>query len=168
MTNVFVKCVTTQRVTTHDNSACDKIVWWNCFCFFVQWVNTSYYFLSSLITAAIPWQAVLWIVWQLVTHCVTTLCQNWCYLFFILGYFIFYYLLYLYYLFFLIFNFYFDHMRTAAETRSRETILKIAQSGHRLSLRLSMGDGRSGWWAPDSPDWSCSASSGSSLATNQC
>ena len=32
--------------------------------------------------------------------------------------------------------------------RSRETILKIAQSGHRLSLRLSMGDGRSGWWAP--------------------
>ena len=31
---------------------------------------------------------------------------------------------------------------------SRETILKITQSGHRLSLRLSMGDVRSGWWAP--------------------
>ena len=36
--------------------------------------------------------------------------------------------------------------------RSRETILKIAQSGHRLSLRLSMGDGRSGWWAPAKVD----------------
>ena len=34
------------------------------------------------------------------------------------------------------------------DRRSRETILKIAQSGHRLSLRLSMGDVRSGWWAP--------------------
>ena len=34
------------------------------------------------------------------------------------------------------------------DRRSRETILKIAQSGHRLSLRLSMGDGRSRWWAP--------------------
>ena len=31
---------------------------------------------------------------------------------------------------------------------SRETILKIAQSGHRLYLRLSMGDGRSGLLAP--------------------
>ena len=39
-------------------------------------------------------------------------------------------------------------MRTAADGRSRETILKIAQSGHGLSLRLSMGDGRSGWRAP--------------------
>ena len=37
----------------------------------------------------------------------------------------------------------------SGDRRSRETILKIAQSGHRLSLRLSMGDGRSGWWAPD-------------------
>ena len=34
------------------------------------------------------------------------------------------------------------------DRRSREKILKIAQSGHGLSLRLSMGDGRSGWWAP--------------------
>ena len=39
-------------------------------------------------------------------------------------------------------------MRTAADERSRETILKITQSGHKLSLRLSMGDGRSGWRAP--------------------
>ena len=38
----------------------------------------------------------------------------------------------------------FGHMRTAAETRSRETIIKIPQSGHRLSLRLSMGDGGDG------------------------
>ena len=30
------------------------------------------------------------------------------------------------------------------DRRSRETILKIAQSGHGLSLRLSIGDGRSG------------------------
>ena len=36
----------------------------------------------------------------------------------------------------------------SGDRRSRETILKIAQSGHRLSLTLSMGDGRSGWWAP--------------------
>ena len=36
----------------------------------------------------------------------------------------------------------------SGDRRSRETILKIAQSGHGLSLRLSMGDGRSGWWAP--------------------
>ena len=42
----------------------------------------------------------------------------------------------------------FGHLRTAAETRSRETILKIAQSGYRLSLRLIMRDGRSRWWAP--------------------
>ena len=34
---------------------------------------------------------------------------------------------------------------------SRETILRIAQSGHRLSLELSMGDGRSGWWTPGNP-----------------
>ena len=32
----------------------------------------------------------------------------------------------------------------SGDRRSRETILKIAQSGHGLSLRLSMGDGRSG------------------------
>ena len=37
---------------------------------------------------------------------------------------------------------------SSRDRRSRETILKIAQSGHRLSLRLTMGDGRSGWWAP--------------------
>ena len=36
----------------------------------------------------------------------------------------------------------------SGDGRSRETILKIVQSGHRLSVRLSMGDGRSGWWAP--------------------
>ena len=34
-------------------------------------------------------------------------------------------------------------MRTAADGRSRETILKMAQSGHGLSLRLNMGDVRS-------------------------
>ena len=37
----------------------------------------------------------------------------------------------------------------SGDRRSRETNLKIAQPGHRLSLRLSMADGRSGWWAPD-------------------
>ena len=35
------------------------------------------------------------------------------------------------------------------DRRSRETILKIAQSGYRLSLRLIMRDGSSGLWAPD-------------------
>ena len=40
---------------------------------------------------------------------------------------------------------YADHSR---DRRSQEAILKIVQSGHGLSLRLSMGDVCSEWWAP--------------------
>ena len=44
-----------------------------------------------------------------------------------------------------------DHVDRSGDRRSRETaILKIAQAGHKLSLRLSMGDVRSGWWTPGS------------------
>ena len=53
--------------------------------------------------------------------------------------------------------------RSGGDRRSRETILKIAQSGHRLSLRLNMGDGRSGWWAPDLADGSFNILCGASM-----